>query len=224
MNFKGYSKHPKSDHESHQPKYRFLKLFCKNCQKPGHDTRDCYRKGNDKGKRPYSEGHAQHVSQGVEYDQELDEVGTHHNDHASDDDNEDSFIAFIALTQSSCSPTSTWILDTGATCHLTSRKEWLKDYIPLAKPFPVRFGNNGVEHALGHGTTQIELSDGNFIAIEQVHYIPNIAKNLISVNKLTDDNTSIEFFHNYCIIRYKTSSSRAYVVNCPRQGHLYLLG
>ena len=40
--------------------------------------------------------------------------------------------------------------------HVTSCQE--KNYIPLAKLFLVRFGNNGVEYALGHGTAQIENS------------------------------------------------------------------
>ena len=88
----------------------------------------------------------------------------------------------------------------------------------------MRFGNNGVEYALGHGTAHLELPDGNFIEVNEVYYIPNIAKNLISVNKLTNDNTSVEFYHKYCIIRHKTPSGRGYVVNCPRQGCLYLLG
>ena len=117
-----------------------------------------------------------------------------------------------------------WILDIGATCHLTSRVEWIKDYKPLEHPFPVRLGNNGVEYALGHGIAHPELSDGNDIEVNEVYYIPNITKNLISINKLTNDNMSVEFYHKYCIIPHKTPSGRGYVVNCPSQGCLYLLG
>ena len=118
----------------------------------------------------------------------------------------------MALSSFIHSSTSMWILDTGATCHLTSRVEWLKNYKPLEHPFTVRFGNNGVEYALGHGTAHLELSDGNFIEVNEVYYIPNIAKNLIFVNKLTNDNMSVEFYHKYCIIRHKTPSGRGYVV------------
>ena len=111
-------------------------------------------------------------------------------DQNSDEDNEDSFIAFMALTSFNYSPTSMWILDTNATCHLTSRFEWLKDYKNLEHPFLVRFGSNGVEYGLGHGTAHLELSDGNFIEVNEVYYIPNIAQNLISIHKLTNDNNS----------------------------------
>ena len=75
----------------------------------------------------------------------------------------------------------------------------------------MRFGNNGVEYALGNGTAHLELSDRNFIEVNEVYYIPNIAKNLIFVNKLTNDNTSVEFYHNYCTICHKRPSGRGYV-------------
>ena len=56
--------------------------------------------------------------------------------------------------------------------------------------FPLRFRNNGVEYALGHGIAHPELSDGNDIEVNEVYYIPNIAQNLISIHKLTNDNNS----------------------------------
>ena len=52
----------------------------------------------------------------------------------------------------------------------------------------------------------------------------NLKKNLIFVNKLTNDTTSIKLYHNYFIIFHKTPFGQGYVVNCPRQGCLCLLG
>ena len=109
IKLKGYSK---SDPESYEPKYRFLKSFQKNDEKFERDTRDCYRKANDKGKIPCNKGHTYHASQEVACDQEDESVGTYHKDHYSDDGNEESFISLMAFTQCSCSPTSTRILDT----------------------------------------------------------------------------------------------------------------
>ena len=56
------------------------------------DTRDCYRRTSDKGKRPYHEGPT------YQLDQQLDDRRTNHNDHSSNDDNEDSFIAWKATS------------------------------------------------------------------------------------------------------------------------------
>ena len=143
----------------------------------------------------------------------MDDVGTYHNDHSSYDDNEDSFIAFVDLIQSNCSSTSTWILNTEATCHLTSQKAWLKDYIPLLKPFLVRFGNNP------NGTLWWKSHCHWASSFYTKHY-----KNFDIVNKLTYDNKlSIKFFHNY-IIHYKISSGKGHVVNYLQQERLYLLG
>ena len=56
----------------------------------------------------------------------------------------------------------------------------------------MRFGNNGVEYALGHGISHRELSNENFIEVNKVYYIPSIAKNFIYVNKLTNDNILVD--------------------------------
>ena len=138
-NSKFYSRTSKFNDSRHHNKSRFLKSFCKHCQRSGHETKDCYRNSNNKVKRTYKEDQSYNESHN-DYDQNNDKCHSHQN---SDEDNDDSFIAFMALTLFNHSSTSMWI-HTGATCHLTSRVEWLKDYKPLEHPFPMRFGNNGV--------------------------------------------------------------------------------
>ncbi|MCO5592912.1 hypothetical protein L7F22_046916 [Adiantum nelumboides] len=130
----------------------------------------------------------------------------------------------MAEHNSTNQPSSTWILDTGATYHLTSQLEWLSHYHPLSQPFDVRFGNNGIKHALGVGTAHIQLSDGKVVAINHVYYVPRIAKNLISVSKITSADTTIEFGHNYSILRHHLSTGYPYSVVCPKIGRLYILG
>ena len=71
----------------------------------------------------------------------------------------------------------------------------------------MRSRNNGVEYALRHGTPNLELFDGNFIDVNEVYYIPNIAQNLISIHKLTNDNNSsssttniVSFFTRHLVV------------------------
>ena len=79
------------------------------------------------------------------------------------------------------SPSSIWIVEKLATYHLTSRVEWLsflrfgnnevecrKDYKTLENPFVVTFGNNKVKYDLGHMSTHLELSNGNFIEMKLI--------------------------------------------------------
>ena len=138
-NSKFYSRTSKFNDSRDHNKSRFLKSFCKNCQRSGHETKYCFRNSNNKGKITYKEYQSYNASHD-DYDQNNNICNSDQN---SDEDNEDSFIAFMALTLFNHSSTSMWI-HTGATCHLTSRVEWLKDYKPLEHPFPMRFGNNGV--------------------------------------------------------------------------------
>ena len=64
------------------------------------------------------------------------------------------------------SPSSIWIVEKLATYHLTSRFECHKDYKTLENPFVVTFGNNKVKYDLGHMSTHLELSNGNFIEMK----------------------------------------------------------
>ena len=93
-NSKFYSRTSKFNDSRDHNKSRFLKSFCKNCQRSGHETKDCYRNSNNKGKITYKENQSYNASHD-DYDQN-DNIC--HSDQNSDEDNEDSFIAFMALT------------------------------------------------------------------------------------------------------------------------------
>ncbi|MCO5560242.1 hypothetical protein L7F22_013853 [Adiantum nelumboides] len=74
---------------------------------------------------------------------------------------EDAHLCFSADTYSEPLPynvhETSWLLDSGATCNLTSTKDHLTSYKPLRRPFPVRFGNKSTCLALTVGTAEILL-------------------------------------------------------------------
>ncbi|MCO5576456.1 hypothetical protein L7F22_030266 [Adiantum nelumboides] len=94
-----------------------------------------------------------------------------------------------------------WYLDTGATHNMTGKLEWLHHYTPSSHQMEVQLGDNGLYTARGHGTVKLKQPSGDVTVISKVYYIPGLAKNLLSVNELTSNGSSIEFFHQYCIIK-----------------------
>ena len=171
----------------HNQNFRLLKLHCGICGK-SHNTRDCWRNPSKKGRSNsrYANYDSDSGSQASTTPDDVDQQSV-----ASDDSSgEDAYLAFSATHTYSDGYNST-------------------------SPFDIRFGDNGVQKAIGVGQATIELSDGNMVNIDQVYYVPSIAKNFISVSKVTSRNTSIEFYHSHCTIHHLLPTGRRYFCHLP---------
>ena len=123
----------------------------------------------------------------------------------------------------SSSKDDTWYFDTGATNHLTHRKDWLQRFEPLRPPILVRFGNNGTKPAIGKGEITFELTGGRHFTINGVFYVPGITKHLLSVSQATINGAIIEFHPNHAIIKHKNTNGDLIRTCCKREGGLYPL-
>ena len=77
-----------------------------------------------------------------------------------------------------------WIIDSGATQHMTYERDFLADYIEFKKPCTVNLGDNRKILAYGKGTYRItsDLDESTQrIALKDVLYLPDLGKNLLSV-------------------------------------------
>jgi len=54
--------------------------------------------------------------------------------------------------------TSRWIIDSGATSPMTSRKEWFINYSPFRTPISIGLGNNSIIKAVGSGSVRISIT------------------------------------------------------------------
>lgn len=76
-----------------------------------------------------------------------------------------------------------WIIDSGASCHMTYRREWLTDYRPITEEV-VSLSDDMQCAVSGKGTVNIKkLINGQWskARIENVLHVPQIKKNLFSV-------------------------------------------
>ncbi|MCO5580832.1 hypothetical protein L7F22_034705 [Adiantum nelumboides] len=181
---------------------------CNFCRRRGHLEHECRTKRRVQG-----------ISRRSRFSANVAEV---HNDPMDED-----MSLSQLFTATACSSTmglSTWYLDIGATHNMTGTFEWLHDYTPLSHAMEVRLGDDGLYTAEGHGTIKIQLPSGDITVISRVHYIPGLVKNLLSVNELTSNGTSIKFFYKYCIIKAVVQHGRHTRVICPQEGRLYPLG
>ena len=72
-----------------------------------------------------------------------------------------------------------WILDSGASLHVTPHREWFSRYEEIVGI--VTLGKFYVCDIVGIGDIPMVLSNGMRFVIENVHHVPCLTRNLISI-------------------------------------------
>ena len=152
------------------------KVTCYNCQKKGYFAKDCWgpKKDRDKGKKSSEEGN------------------------------------FSAFNVEECDTSSLfqvsnekWIWDSGASDHMTHRREFFTDFIEGDTNATVLLGNNQGLTVKGQGTVKIKklINEKWFDAvITEVLYVPDLKKNLFSEGTITRKGMKIIKESNYAKI------------------------
>ena len=80
---------------------------------------------------------------------------------------------------------STWIVDSGSTNHVCSSLQLLETWENLhPDELKLKVGNGELVSVKARGTTRIKFNSKKFLLLENVLYIPNFSRNLISVSCL----------------------------------------
>jgi len=94
------------------------------------------------------------------------------------------------------SGTLPWILDSGASFHITSDCTSLSSIRPLSTSITVQTADGSTLPVLGHGTL---LSSSFHVPI--VSYVPNLTMQLISAGQLTDHGCRVIFDSDSCRVQ-----------------------
>ena len=88
----------------------------------------------------------------------------------------------INLTQSH-NDIEEWVLDTGCSFHMTSRRELFIKFQEVSSG-KVRMANDSHTEVKGIGSVRFRNQDGSTVILHEVRYMPGIARNLISLGTL----------------------------------------
>ena len=80
----------------------------------------------------------------------------------------------------------TWLLDSGATFHMTPNKAWFSDYSTDVSG-TVQLGNRQDCNIAGTGEVPIRLPNGNTLMLHQVRRVPDLKRSLVSIGMLAED-------------------------------------
>ncbi|KAL5846244.1 hypothetical protein ACOSQ3_009768 [Xanthoceras sorbifolium] len=84
-----------------------------------------------------------------------------------------------------------WIMDSEASFHMTSRKEWFHHYETFSRE-PMYSCNDHALKIVGIGTIKLRMYDGTVHTIQEVRHVEGIKKNLLSLGRLDDLRCKVE--------------------------------
>lgn len=144
---------------------------CTYCKKKGHMWKNCYKlKGDNKRKKKYGEANKKKPEETKKHE------------------------AFLACTSSydDYDNQDTWIIDSGASRHMTGRRELLHDYQELKEPHKVMIGNGDFIIARGFGAVVFE-ENTLYGKLADVLWVPDLKKNLFSVRQTINKGCDVRF-------------------------------
>ena len=160
---------------------------CHKCGETGHFRRDCTADIKPK-QRPVHDGK---VASSVDSDVSR--------------DCQDSLDKGIAFAAGNSIGDSVWLMDSGASKHMTAKKEYFASYRQFAQYQHVRIGDGRVLEAHGCGDIQLEMtfdvSDSKYCTMNNVLYVPDLAGNLFSVGAAVQKGLVVQFGKRRCHIR-----------------------
>ena len=87
---------------------------------------------------------------------------------------------------------TSWVIDSGASFHITSRRGLFTSYTPGGFG-SVKMAHEGVTKCIGVGQVCLEMSNGSRLILKHVKHVPDVRLNLLFVGKLCDENYNNSF-------------------------------
>ncbi|XP_071909660.1 uncharacterized protein [Coffea arabica] len=116
------------------------------------------------------------------------------------------------LSNSSTFP-SPWIIDSGASDHMTNSFKLFQSYTPCSGNKKIKVADGGFSPVAGKGSIQISKN----VNLKSVLHVPKLASSLLSVSKLTKDSNCLAIFdESHCAFQDKNSRmtiGRARMIN-----------
>ena len=201
-------RHEQKERNNKGNEVKFGKKFqgiCHNCKEKGHFARDCPKRNDNQ--RDDNQGKGKGGKRSACCAQE-----------ESEQNNADEEALYTSNDDDRCG----WIIDSGATQHMTFERERLSNYVEFKEPCIVNLGDNRSILAYGKGTYHVKAAVDDHtqkISLQEVLYLPELDKNLLSVHAMVKRGATVTFKENRCEI---SRNSKILAVG-EIQGKLYVL-
>nr|GEV77480.1 retrovirus-related Pol polyprotein from transposon TNT 1-94 [Tanacetum cinerariifolium] len=152
--------------------------------------------GEVKAEAPSNRGAHYEVLQTVRKDKKKKKYNNQKNKHKKDDDGDDNtkvntttdefFVCYDYDMVNLPNDDWSWILDSGATCHVATRKDYYSSYTPCDFGV-VKMGNIGLSRIASIGDICLKLYTGMELVLHNVKHVSDMKLNIISTGLLDED-------------------------------------
>ncbi|GMF38419.1 unnamed protein product [Phytophthora fragariaefolia] len=112
-----------------------------------------------------------------------------------------------------------WLIDSGATAHMTPHRNDLFEYKDLDSNIEVTIADGKKIRVVGTGSVRLTGIDGKRIKVIDVLYIPGLDRQLLSVSRPAESGMSVEFQKKSCTIWNKSKA----IASGKKVGKAYVL-
>lgn len=131
-------------------------------------------------------------------------------------------VFYSTLSSQVTSSSNTWVIDSGASRHITGFREHLDTLVENSNE-EVTIGDDSNYPVMGIGTCNINLKSGISLQRTGVLFVPGIKRNIVSVSALEDKGYRLTFMEGKVLAWPKNSTIKKAHTIGVRQGSLYRL-
>jgi hypothetical protein len=99
----------------------------------------------------------------------------------------------VSVLSGTVSVSGTWLVDSGASHHMTRSWESLTSLSEVDSILQVELGDNAKYAVEGVGTTSFQLESGKPLRMSDVLYVLGLKTNLLSISTMEDRGYAVEF-------------------------------
>jgi hypothetical protein len=88
---------------------------------------------------------------------------------------------------------NTWLIDSGASRHMTGLRDHLTHFVEKETHLHVFLGDDAIYNVRGVGTSTFQLDLDMKLQLKEVLYVPGMKKNIVSISSLEDKGYKITF-------------------------------
>jgi hypothetical protein len=129
------------------------------------------------------------------------------------------YHTFPAHTMPQSSP---FVLDSGASCHISPERSDFKMLTPTP-PHPITGFGGSCVHAIGIGTIELQTKSGTRLMLDHVLFVPNSTVRLISVFSINDSGDNACYFDARSCCMIDPTGMVIMTGTAWKQRHLYML-
>ena len=190
---------------------------CNYCGIYGHKEVECRKKkreqeqyrGRPRGRGQFR-GHSRNQANYVQND-------------TQQEDHRQLFTASVLSSFAESNASEQWLMDTGATHHMTPNRQWFRNYDAFTTPIKIEMGDKGIIFAQGKGDIDVNLKvhgEAKTGTFTDVLYVPDLHKNLFSVSKATSQGLTLHLHEHGDTLSNRNNKP---AMTATRQANLYLI-